>query len=189
MRGYWDDGMRGRLTKGGQLRFRHDAMESDSLLDSHCWSLRLIGPEERRSDAEDGCWDGNQRHGESLRAHPFQPADGGSVMKESVAPTRVHLAGVAGGRMAVPGFCAPAPLGATLSGLPERKPSGIPVAVVCDHGAVVSTSFPSRLSRDGFPAPPAMERHESWDSFLPRRATGSSYQANIRTRNYEARGV
>ncbi len=26
---------------------------------------------------------------------------------------------------------------------PERKPSGIPVAVVCDHGAVVSTGFPS----------------------------------------------
>jgi len=28
-------------------------------------------------------------------------------------------------------------------GSPERKPSGIPVAVVCDHGAVVSTGFPS----------------------------------------------
>src|SRR5437764_13471822 len=28
-------------------------------------------------------------------------------------------------------------------GSPEWKPSGIPVAVVCDHGAVVSTSFPS----------------------------------------------
>ena len=28
-------------------------------------------------------------------------------------------------------------------GSPERKASGIPVAVVCDHGAVVSTGFPS----------------------------------------------
>ncbi len=28
-------------------------------------------------------------------------------------------------------------------GSPERKSSGIPVAVVCDHGAVVSTGFPS----------------------------------------------
>ncbi len=28
-------------------------------------------------------------------------------------------------------------------GSPERKPCGIPVAVVCDHGAVVSTGFPS----------------------------------------------
>ena len=27
-------------------------------------------------------------------------------------------------------------------GSPEWKPSGIPVAVVCDHGAVVSTGFP-----------------------------------------------
>src|SRR5206468_5684587 len=28
-------------------------------------------------------------------------------------------------------------------GSPKWNPSGIPVAVVCDHGAVVSTSFPS----------------------------------------------
>ncbi len=28
-------------------------------------------------------------------------------------------------------------------GAQERNPSGIPVAVVCDHGAVVSTGFPS----------------------------------------------
>ena len=27
-------------------------------------------------------------------------------------------------------------------GSPEWKPSGIPVAVVCDHGAVVRTGFP-----------------------------------------------
>ncbi len=30
-----------------------------------------------------------------------------------------------------------------IHGGPKRKPSGIPVAVVCDHGAVVSTGFPS----------------------------------------------
>lgn len=67
-------------------------------------------------------------------------------------------AAVVSEKTAVPGSCAPAPLGATLSGLPEWKPSGIPVAVVYDHGAVVSTSLPSRLSLDGFPAPPVMEQ-------------------------------
>ena len=39
-------------------------------------------------------------------------------------------------------------------GSPEWKPSGIPVAVVCDHGAVVSTSFPSPDAGRG-PAAPA----------------------------------
>jgi hypothetical protein len=36
------------------------------------------------------------------------------------------------------------PPGATLLGFSERKPSGIPVATVCDRGAVVSSSLPSR---------------------------------------------
>jgi len=40
------------------------------------------------------------------------------------------------------------------SRLTARKSSGILVAVVYDHGAVVSTSFPSLLSLDEFPAPP-----------------------------------
>jgi hypothetical protein len=97
--------MRGRLTKGGQLRFRHNAMKGVCQLDSYCWSLRLIGPEERRSDTGNGWWDGSQRHGESLRAHPFQPADSGAVMQDivvaaKVAPARARLAGVASGRMA-----------------------------------------------------------------------------------------
>ena len=39
-------------------------------------------------------------------------------------------------------------------GSPEWKPSGIPVAVVCDHGAVVSTGFPSPNAGRG-PAAPA----------------------------------
>ncbi len=34
------------------------------------------------------------------------------------------------------------------------RPSGIPVAVVCDHGAVVSTGFPSP-DAGGVPAAPA----------------------------------
>ncbi len=38
---------------------------------------------------------------------------------------------------------------------PNWKPSGIPVAVVCDHGAVVSTSFPLRLPGG---APPLRQR-------------------------------
>ena len=39
-------------------------------------------------------------------------------------------------------------------GTSEWKPSGIPVAVVCDHGAVVSTGFPSPNAGRG-PAAPA----------------------------------
>lgn len=39
---------------------------------------------------------------------------------------------------------ASAPPGATLLGSSERKPSEIPVATVCDRGAVVSFSFPPR---------------------------------------------
>jgi hypothetical protein len=39
---------------------------------------------------------------------------------------------------------ASAPPGATLLGSSEQKPSGIPVATVCDRGAVVSSSFPTR---------------------------------------------
>ena len=39
---------------------------------------------------------------------------------------------------------ASAPPGATLLGFSERKPSEIPVATVCDRGAVVSFSFPPR---------------------------------------------
>jgi len=39
---------------------------------------------------------------------------------------------------------ASAPPGATLLGFSERKPSEIPVATVCDRGAVVSSSHPSR---------------------------------------------
>jgi hypothetical protein len=51
---------------------------------------------------------------------------------------------------------APSPLGAALSGSAEWKPSGIPTAaVVSDRGALVSSSFPSRPSLDGHPAPPA----------------------------------
>ena len=42
-------------------------------------------------------------------------------------------------------------------GSPEWKPSGIPVAVVYDHGAVVSTSFPSPDAGWG-PAAPANVR-------------------------------
>ena len=51
---------------------------------------------------------------------------------------------------------ASAPLGATLPGFVERKPSGIPAATAASgHGALVSSSFPSRLSLRGYPAPPA----------------------------------
>ena len=39
---------------------------------------------------------------------------------------------------------ASAPPGATLLGSSEWKPSGIPVATVCDRGAVVRSSLPSR---------------------------------------------
>jgi len=49
------------------------------------------------------------------------------------------------------GSIAPAPPGATLPDSSARNPSGIPVAVVFDHGAVVSTSFPSRRSLGGSP--------------------------------------
>ena len=35
------------------------------------------------------------------------------------------------------------------------RPSGIPSATVSDRGALVSSSFPSRPSRDGYPAPSA----------------------------------
>ena len=35
------------------------------------------------------------------------------------------------------------------------NPSGIPAAVVFDHGALVSTGFPSRQSLGGDPTPPA----------------------------------
>ena len=46
---------------------------------------------------------------------------------------------------------APAPLGATLPGFSSWKPSGIPAAAVCDRGALVSSSFPSRKSLGGSP--------------------------------------
>jgi hypothetical protein len=46
---------------------------------------------------------------------------------------------------------APGPLGTTLPDSSERNPSGIPVAVVFGHGAVVSTSFPSHRSLGGSP--------------------------------------
>lgn len=48
------------------------------------------------------------------------------------------------------------PLGPTLPGVAMRKPSGIPVPVVCDHSGVVSSGFPSWQRRGGYPAPPAM---------------------------------
>jgi hypothetical protein len=44
---------------------------------------------------------------------------------------------------------APAPPGSTLPDSAERKPSGILSALVFDHGASVSSSFPSRLNRGG----------------------------------------
>ena len=51
---------------------------------------------------------------------------------------------------------ASAPLVATLPGFVERKPSGIPAAMAASgHGALVSSSFPSRLTLGGYPAPPA----------------------------------
>jgi hypothetical protein len=43
------------------------------------------------------------------------------------------------------------PFRATLPGFAERKPSGIPAAVVCDHGAVVSSGFLLNESSVGTP--------------------------------------
>jgi glycosyltransferase involved in cell wall biosynthesis len=53
---------------------------------------------------------------------------------------------------------ASAPLAASLSRHPEKKPSGIPVTVVGDHGAVVSIGFQYRLSPDAGRDPAAPEK-------------------------------
>lgn len=45
----------------------------------------------------------------------------------------------------------PAPPRSTLPDSPERKPSGILLAMVFDHGASVSSSFPSRVNLGGSP--------------------------------------
>ena len=45
----------------------------------------------------------------------------------------------------------PAPPGLALPDSAERKPSGILSALVFDHGASVSSSFPSRLNLGGAP--------------------------------------
>ncbi len=50
-------------------------------------------------------------------------------------------------------------------GSQEWKPSGIPVAVVCDYGAVVSTSFPSP-DAGGDPAAPATYAPDRMSSLL-----------------------
>ncbi len=50
----------------------------------------------------------------------------------------------------VAGPIASAPLGATLPGFVERKPSGIPAATAASgRGALVSSSLPSRLTLGG----------------------------------------
>ncbi len=48
----WEMGTCGksRLTNGARVRLRHDASTPDRYQFPYCWSLRLIGPPERRSD-------------------------------------------------------------------------------------------------------------------------------------------
>ncbi len=57
-------------------------------------------------------------------------------------------------------------------GSPERKLSGIPVAVVCDHGAVVSTGFPSP-DAGWVPAAPATRASGAWH-LLSQRNEGAT---------------
>ncbi len=72
-------------------------------------------------------------------------------------------------------------------GGPKGKPSGIPVAVICDRGAVVSTGFPSPAAGRGSAAPahvapgrtpPLVGQRESEEG-LPKGWAGSGIPCRI----------
>ena len=70
---------------------------------------------------------------------------------------------------------APAPPGLPAWGLTERKPPGIPAAMVeFDHVALVSSGFPPRQTHAGYSAPPA-----EFVPSLPRRLSYLKTKSSI----------